>query len=182
MLETILTQKKKAIVGKWLDLIAESHPAGDNLFKDKDQFNNPVGYTISSEVEPLYDELLRGNTCSEEVALSLDRIIRITAVQEFTPSHAIGFIFLLKKAIKEELGRNANEKQMLEDLLELYNTIDKMGFTAFDMYASCREKLMELRVNQVKNDRDNAFRLMERMLLKHEELEDVAATGHNNVE
>jgi len=161
-------------------LIAESHPAGNNLFKDKDQFTNPVGCTILSEVESLYEELLRGNTCTEEVALSLDKLVRITAVQEFTPSQAIGFVFLLKKAVRDELGRKAHDKEMLEALLEFDQTIDKMGFTAFDMYASCRDKLMELRVNQVKNDRDNAFRLMERMLLKHEELEDVAATGYNN--
>ncbi len=178
-LESLLNKKRNAIIGKWLELIANAHPAKGNLFRDSDQFTNPIGYTISSEVEPLVDEFLCGNTKSEKVAHSLDRIVRITAVQEFTPSQAIGFIFLLKDAVRVELGRQMKD-QHLDELLEIYKRVDELAFTAFDMYASCRERIMEIRVNQVKGEKEDAFRLLERMLLKHEALEDAASSGYNN--
>ncbi|MFO8010740.1 MAG: RsbRD N-terminal domain-containing protein [Dehalococcoidia bacterium] len=179
-LQDTLARKRSAILRKWLGLIADTYPAGYKLFENKDRFTNPVGYTYSSEIETIYDELLQGNTKSEKVAHSLDRIIRITAVQEMNPSQAIGFIFLLKQAIRHELGRSASDTNVLQGLLEVNYKIDELVFTAFDMFASCRERIIELRVDQVKTDRDNAFRLMEKMLLKREELEDVFTSGYNN--
>ena len=178
--ENIFEAKRKPIINKWLDLISEAHPAGNNLFKDKDQFTNPVGHTISSEIEILYEELLRDDVCSEKAALSLDKIVRITAIQEYTPSQAIGFLFLLKKAVRDVLGDITREKQISASVLDFYDRIDQLTFTAFNMYASCRERILEIRVTQIRNERDDAFRLMDRMLLKHEELEDALATSYNN--
>ncbi len=175
-----LVRKRSAILRRWLELIADIYPAGSKLFADNDRFTNPVGYTYSSEIEILYDEMLQCRTKSEKAAMALDRIIKITAVQDFNPSQVIGFISLLKQAIRQELGRSGAEKQVLQELLEINSRIDEMVFMAFDMFASCRERIIEIRVSQIKADRDNAFRLMERMLLKHEELEDVFASSYNN--
>jgi len=58
-----------------------------------------VGYTISQEINVLYEELLQGRVDSDKTATSLDSIIRIRAIQDFSPHEAVSFVFLLKKAI-----------------------------------------------------------------------------------
>ncbi|MDP6180163.1 MAG: RsbRD N-terminal domain-containing protein, partial [Desulfatiglandales bacterium] len=105
-LEKLLLQKKSAILDRWLQLILETYPADAQRFlkKQKDRFANPVRYTIAGETENLYKQLLQSvEAKSESLSASLDKIFRIRAVQDFCPSQAVAFIFLLKKVIKEEL-------------------------------------------------------------------------------
>ena len=181
-LKNILTDKKNSILKKWLELIADTHPAGSGFFKNKDQFTNPVGYTISTEISTLYDELLQGQAYSEKIAQSLDNIIKIRAVQDFSPSKAIGFLFLLKAVLNDELKDEIQEKLLFKELLQFNSTIDEMGLLAFDIYTSCRERIYKIQVNEIKTDRENAFRLLERIRSKSDKLEDGVADGYNRSE
>lgn len=163
-LKNLLLQKKASILERWFDLILETYPAGasKSLKREKDRFVNPVGYAISREIRTLYDGLMQGiNT--DQLSSSLNNIIRIRSVQDFPPSRAIGFIFLLKRAIREVLERRIQEKQVLGEWLEFQTRIDQLTLLAFDIYMECREKICEIRVNEAKADREMAFRLLERM-------------------
>ena len=130
----------------------ETYPADTKRFlkKQKDQFSNPVGYTISKEIENLYKELLQG-VDPDRVSPILDGIIRIRAVQDFSPSQAIVFIFLLKRVIREELDTEIREKHLSDELLRFESKIDELALLAFDIYMKCREKIYEIRVNETIN-------------------------------
>ena len=182
MLEDILTQKKASIVKKWLGLIADTHPAGASFFKDKDRFTNPVAYIFSSETEVLYEELLNGLVDSEKALLSLENVIKIRAVQEFSPSQAVGFVFLLKKAIREELRGESRHEQSLAELAKFESKIDELALQAFDIYTGSRERMHEVRVNEMRNERENAFRLLDRIALKYGKIEGEVTCGHNGSE
>ena len=151
-LEKHLTQKKDLIVGRWLDLIFETYPADSQRFlrKQKDRFANPVGTTITKEIENLYDELIKGLE-PERISALLDRIIRIRAVQDFSPSQALTFVFHLKKAIREGLQKEVLEDRLSEDLSAMESRIDDLALLAFDVYMNCREKLYEIKANEAKN-------------------------------
>jgi len=151
-LTKLLAQKKAPIVGRWLDLIFETYPDDAQRFltKQKDRFANPVGTTISKEIENLYDELIEGLE-PERVSLLLDRIIRIRAIQDFSPSQALNFVFLLKKAIKKETSNEILEDNLSEDLAIMESRIDDLALIAFDIYMSCREKLYDIRTNEAKH-------------------------------
>ncbi len=151
-LKKLLAQKKAPIVGRWLDLIFETYPDDAQRFltKQKDRFANPVGTTISKEIENLYDELIEGLE-PDRVSPLLDRIIRIRAVQDFSPSQAVKFVFLLKKAIKKEILKEILEDQLSEDLAMIESRIDDLALLAFDLYMNCREKLYDIRANEAKN-------------------------------
>jgi hypothetical protein len=151
-LTKLLAQKKAPIVGRWLDLIFETYPDDAQRFltKQKDRFANPVGTTISKEIENLYDELIEGLE-PDRVSPLLDRIIRIRAIQDFSPSQAVNFVFLLKKAIKKEILGEILENQLSEDLAIMESRIDDLALLAFDIYMSCREKLYDIRANEAKN-------------------------------
>ena len=169
VLEHLLPQKRAAILERWFKLILETYPADTSRFlkQEKDRFINPVGYTISQEIEALYDELLQEMN-SDKLAACLDNIIRIRAVQDFPPSQTIAFIFLLKKAIREELASEIAENRVLEELLKFESKIDKLVLFALDIYMKCREKVFEIRVNEAKAERERVLKLLDRTNLTME--------------
>ena len=135
-LKDLLLEKRTAVVKSWFDMILESYPADASGFmkSQKDPFNNPVGRTILQGMEGIFDELLKGEG-DTGISVLLDDIIRIRAVQDFTPSKALAFIFLLKNAVREELGPDAcADKALAGDLLKFESTIDGMALLAFDIY------------------------------------------------
>ncbi len=154
---------------RWFQLILETYPADTSGFlkQEKDRFINPIGYTISQEIEVLYDELLQEMN-PDKLAACLDNIIRIRAVQDFSPSQTVAFIFLLKKAIREELASKIAENRVLEELLKFESKIDKLVLLAFDIYMKCREKVFEIRVSEVKAERERVLKLLERANLTME--------------
>ena len=150
-LTKLLAQKKAPIVGRWLDLIFKTYHDDAQRFlrKQKDRFANPVGTTISKEIENLYDELIEGLD-PEKLTPFLDRIVRIRAVQDYSPSQAIAFVFLLKKAIKDEIQNEIIEYKLSQELSTFESMIDDLALIAFDIYMSCREKLYDIRANETK--------------------------------
>ena len=160
-LKKILQEKKTTIVKKWFDAVAETYPDDTSRFikKQKAQFTNPVGYTISEGLEHLFDALLQG-MLQDKVSAFLDSIIRIRAIQNFTPSEAVAFIFRLKKVIRQELGDDILKQQgMSEALATCDSAIDDLALYAFDIYMKCREKIYELKANEARN---LTFRLLQK--------------------
>jgi len=152
-LEELLKQKASHIRKRWLNLIIETYPADSQRFlrEQKDRFANPVGTTLSREVETLYHELLHGMD-SEKVNSSLEEIVKIRAVQDFSPARAMTFIFLLKKVLREELAQEIKESPAAcEELLALESRVDEMALRGFDLYTKCRERIYEIRAKEAKN-------------------------------
>lgn len=160
-LEEFLSQNQTTILQRWFDLLADIYPPETAKFlkEEKDQFANPVGYGIQKGLEGLYQELAR-EMKPARVRPWLDKIIRIRAVQDLSPSQAIAFIFLLKKVLREELAEDIRENRVaVEELLALESRIDCLALLSLDVYMECREKVYEIRVNEVKN---RTYRLLQR--------------------
>jgi hypothetical protein len=159
-----LVEKKAAILKKWFNAVAETYP--DNtagfLKKQKAQFTNPVGYTLAEGLDGLYESLLQG-MIPDTVSTFLDGIVRIRAVQEFTPSEAVAFIFHLKKIVRQELGSEFTQQQrIIEELAAFDSAIDDLALFSFDIYMKCREKIYELKANEARN---MTFRLLQQAKL-----------------
>ena len=160
-LKQLLQKRKTTIVKKWFDAVTETYPDDTSRFlnKQKDQFTNPVGYTISEGIEHLFDALLQG-MLQDKVSAFLDSIIRIRAIQDFTPSEAVAFIFRLKKVIRQELGDDILKQQGMSEALSTFDSaIDDLALFAFDIYMKCREKIYELKANEARN---LTFRLLQK--------------------
>jgi len=156
-LATLLSQKKAAILGSWLTTIYESYPPETAIFlrKEKDRFDNPAGFRISEGLEGLYEALVQGMD-REKVLAWLDEIIRIRALQNFTPAQALAFIFLLKNVIRQELAEEIQKENLAADLLELESRIDGLALLGFDVYTKRREKIYEIKADEAKR-RISAF-------------------------
>jgi len=151
-LDSLLLEKKTPILERWFNLILEGYPADTRNFlrKEKNRFDNPVAYELGQGIEGIYEALIYGMD-RDKVSSFLDRIISIRAIQDFFPSGAIAFIFLLKKAVREKLEREVRENGISEELIELESRIDGLALLSFDIYMARREKLYKIRVNEAKN-------------------------------
>ncbi len=159
-----LTEHKSAIQKKWFDGVAGTYPTETSTFlkKQKAQFTNPVGYTLSEGIEHLFDALLQG-MLPDTVTRFLDGIVRLRAIQEFTPSEAVSFIFQLKKVIRQELGAEVLQQEgIAEELAAFESSIDDLALYAFDLYVKCREKIYEVKANEA---RRMTFRLLQQARL-----------------
>ena len=150
-LATLLSQKKAAILGRWLTMIYESYPPETAIFlrKEKNRFDNPAGYRISEGLEGLYGALLQEME-RDQVLTCLDEIIRIRALQNFTPSQALAFIFLLKNVIRQELAEEIQKENLAAELLDLESRIDGLALLGFDVYTKRREKIYEIKADEAK--------------------------------
>ena len=115
-----------------------------------DRFANPVGSTLFSGLEGLFAELLDKGDCEKTRSL-LDNILRIRAVQNFSPSQAVVFLPLLKGVLKEEIGEEVRQNRLHEDWLEMESRIDDFLLLAFDIYVECREKIQQLKTQELRN-------------------------------
>lgn len=167
-LKNLLSEKKSTILKKWFDLIVETYPSDTVKFlKDqKNPFANPVGQTILQGIEGLFENILNRVDSDPDAigAPFLDNIIRIRAVQDFKPSQALSFVFLLKKVIRKELKNNTPsitglENEVAEDLIALESKIDELALLSFDIFMICREKIYDLKAKELQN---RAFRLLQR--------------------
>lgn len=149
-LERILSERKSAIVKRWIDCIIDTYPSNTQRFlrKEKDPFSNPVGSTVKAEIEAMFDGLIHAD--DPGVSIALENIVRVRAVQDFEPSQAISFVFHLKRIIRDELREQIPRDGLSEDWERIEGKIDGLALLAFDTYSKCRRRIYELRVNEAK--------------------------------
>lgn len=144
-----LSSKKDAIVNKWFTLVVDTYPAETAQFlrNQKDPFSNPVGQTTLQSLRTLV-ELLGSEPDPKAVRKALDPVLRIRAIQEFSPAQATRFIFDLKSVVREIVPR---DQQPPDELRRIDERIDEMALAAFDVYMQCREKIYEMKANEMKS-------------------------------
>ncbi len=150
-LKDLLENKRSSISTKWFDAIIDTYPADDSGFlkNQKDRFTNPIGHTFTRGVESIVEALIGGEDMNDSISF-LNDIIKVRAIQNFAPSKAIEFIFLLKKVVREELEKEIRQNQINDELLRFESNIDDLALIAFDIYAKCRDQLSELKTDELK--------------------------------
>jgi hypothetical protein len=153
-----LARKKNAVVKKWFDRLTATYPADTAQFlrSQKDAFANPVGQNSLQSLQGLFDHLIEGFDRNAAKSI-IDPIIRIRAIQDFTPSEAIGFVFDLKIILEDMAPEVTSDPKGRKALAGLYRRIDALGLLAFDVYMQCREKIYDLKANEMRARTLRAF-------------------------
>jgi RsbRD-like negative regulator of sigma factor len=148
----LLSERKASLTERWRHRLFESYPAETATFfkNEKDQFGNPVGQRLSQGLRALVQAFL-AEMDRDQVLAGLDEILRIRAIQDFAPSQALAFIFLLKNVIREELAPELAGGQYFQELQELEARIDGLALLGFDVYTERREQLHRVRENEIRN-------------------------------
>jgi len=163
VLEKYLTENRKKLVEKWVSAVIETYPSDSEMFfkNTKDPFANPVGTTIKRSIELLFAEVVKEQMDASAVREALEPIIRLRAVQEFTPSRAMAFIFSLKYILKDALKKNRTDKDVIRFLETVAANTDELMLAAVDIYGRSRDKIYTLRINQSKES-------LKKLLIKKE--------------
>ena len=165
----LVEDKKSAILKSWMDAAVNSYAPDTAAFLkgQKDPFSNPVGGTTLKGLQVLLDQLISGMD-PRTINAHLDPIIRIRAVQDFTPSQATAFILTLKTVLKNTFKRELRDSQVCHDFMAFESKIDQLSLLAFDIYMQCKEKIYQIKANETRN---RTFRAFERAGLIVEEAE-----------
>ncbi|MBF0480097.1 MAG: RsbRD N-terminal domain-containing protein [Desulfovibrionaceae bacterium] len=154
-LSDLIEKNKEPLLSRWLDLILATYAKETALLwkQQRNQFTNPVGNRIREGIQGILTCLLADENGSyqEQAAVFLDDIVRVRAVQDFKPSEAVSFIYLLKKVLREDLWAEIKASDLFVELLALESRIDSLALLSLDIYANCREKLYAMRIKEVKN-------------------------------
>jgi hypothetical protein len=158
VLKDLLEQHKPVILKKWIDVLVNSYHADASQFikTSKNPFANPVGDTISHVLDSVLDALVHRRE-TDTIESSLDLLLRIRAVQDFTPSQSVSFIFSLKDIVRGILKKQIPTEKMDMDLYDFDSRVDQLGLVAFDIYMKCREKIYDVKANEEKNRTFRAF-------------------------
>ncbi|MGA2264523.1 MAG: RsbRD N-terminal domain-containing protein [Acidobacteriota bacterium] len=151
ILAEFLASKRDGIIGLWLERTLQNYPDGTSRFmlQEHDRFRNPVGNALKENLPALFDALLEIEATGE-FEHGLDTVIRMRAVQDFSPSEAVSFIFLLKEIVRQELkgGRQIDSDGSAFAAFE--TRVDKMALHAFDLYVRCREQISEIKADEIR--------------------------------
>jgi hypothetical protein len=145
-LRQLFSVHRTAIVERWRDEVLGTYPSdGASFFRtEHDGFRNPVGNAVLHSLEVLFDHL--AGTADEQAAgKALDDLVRIRAVQGFTPARALGCLLKVKAIVREEVGDEATS-----DLIAFEAHVDELLLRAFDTFVTCREKVFSLRVQEAR--------------------------------
>lgn len=147
-IDSILTSRKAEIAKKWVNLVLNTYDSSTFFKTQKDRIANPVGTNISEALHLLYDLLCRRADIQELIG-PLDTIVRIRAVQDFSPSQAVAFLFALKNVVREEITKQGSGQ--INGLFEFEAAVDQAALAAFDIYMGCKERLFRIRLNELRS-------------------------------
>jgi hypothetical protein len=148
--------KRAEIVQRWYDRIVDDYPAETSRFlrEQADPFANPVGAALRDGLEPILSGILDDRDPSE-LEPTLDRIVRVRALQDMPPSGAVAFVLELKDVFDEVVVDASIETRTV-----FGERVETVLLTAFDVYNRCREQIYEIRVNEIRN---RSLKVMERL-------------------
>jgi ribosomal protein S15P/S13E len=157
-LKGLIEKKKDQLIKNWFEATLQTYaPDTAQFYKGrKDQFANPVGHITSQGISFLLDQLLN-DFDPDAIRSHLDPIIRIRAIQNFSPSQATAFIFLLKNVLRNHLSEELRDAATMMELLAFESKIDQLSLIAFDIYMTCKEKIYQIAANETRQQTLKAF-------------------------
>ncbi|MCU0691712.1 MAG: RsbRD N-terminal domain-containing protein [Polyangiaceae bacterium] len=151
MAESFLAHRRAALLQRWLDAVFDAYPANASraLRRVGDRFANPAGHLLTSNLPLLFDALDRG-VVREQVEPPLEAILKLRALQDFTPSQAVDIVLAARRVLRAEFDPLRLPASDTAALAQVEERVDQMLLIAFDVYMRCREKVYEVRYEQLK--------------------------------
>lgn len=159
-LDEILAARRPHVLRKWLEHLYAAYPpeSGAFLAREQDPCANPVGQTLRDAAEAVYECLCHPSRAGECPAL--EHLMRLRAVEGSRPSQAVAFLLALKRLVRAEAVPALRGEAAHAELESLDDRIDALTLQAVDLFATYRDKLAAL---QVQEARRSTQKLIERL-------------------
>ncbi len=177
-LRELLIEKRSALCARWLEAVLAEYGeiTAARWRNEKDRFANPIGHALSDGLPQLFDALVaeRGG---ERAMTALEDIVRIRSVQDLAPSKAVGFVYLLRGAVRQELEDALAGGAYAKELADLDARVEQLALVAFDTYVGLREHAYQLRQEELRRSVASILRRWGGGELPQEVSEDVVKLG-----
>ena len=150
-LQALLVERHGALCRRWLGaVLAEYGEQTAVRWRREDPFGNPVGHTLATGLPQLLEAVATGGETPAGAATALEAILRIRSVQDLAPSRAVGFVYRLRDAIRDELAAELAGGALASELATVDERIERLAWLAFDTYVRLREQIFRLRQEELK--------------------------------
>jgi len=155
-----LNKNKQTIIEKWFNVIIETYHQDTARFlkNEQDPFSNPVGNTTKNNIADIFEQLLSDILDDDVLRNSLDPILRIRAIQNFSAAQAVGFLLKIKSIVRTIID-DSKFSFSDDDYYRFESRVDQMTLYAFDVFMTCKEKIYDLKANEV---RERSFQVLEK--------------------
>ncbi len=141
---------KEKIVDRWVEYTLSTYQSSGFFIKERDIFANPVGGNVREALNKLLPLLIKGAE-TQEMIPSLEQILKIRSVQEFSPSQAIAPLNAVKHITREIFQADKERQHLVAELYDFEFATDLAVLAAFDIYMQCRERLYLTRILEIKS-------------------------------
>ncbi len=151
-LKELMIQRRSALCGRWLDALLADYgeETAAKWRRQRDPFANPVGHTFRMGAPKLIEALSSDGELSAAAAAALEPIIKLRSIQDFAPSRAVSFVYMLRDAVRAEFASELAQGAYQAELAVLERRIERLALLAFDVYVRCREQVFRLRQDELK--------------------------------
>nr|NJM01216.1 hypothetical protein [Desulfobacula sp.] len=149
-LKQALGQNKESFIKKWFQATIDTYPpqSAKILGKDSNRFDNPIGAITHEALAEVFNQILNDFT-PESLEKALDPVIRIRAVQAFSASRAVSFVYALK-----DIGEALLDAGVIREFDRL---VDQIALASFNRFMKCREEIFLLKAVESKRRIHRAF-------------------------
>lgn len=141
---------KEKIVNKWVEYTLSTYGASSFFTSQRDKFANPVGGNIREALNTLFLLLVSGAE-KKAYLVPLEQILSIRSVQQFTPSQAIAPLNAVKHITREVFTADRERSHLVAELYDFEFAVDLVLLSAFDVYMQYRERLYQVRINEIRS-------------------------------
>jgi hypothetical protein len=111
-------------------------------------FANPVGHTLRASTQNILEGLIAGNDAGT-LASYAEEIIRVRAVQDFSPGQATLFIEKLKTVITSHLKPEIHKYQLSDGWDVLLAVIDDLSLLAYEKHRVITGQIQSIRLGEI---------------------------------
>jgi hypothetical protein len=151
-LREILVERRATLCERWLDatLAQYGEITAVRWRRERDPFANPVGHALASGLPELFAAVVGEGDPGAAAVGALEAILRIRSVQDLSPSRAVGFVYLLREAIRAELEPDLAGGAHAAELAAIEGRLERLAFLGFDVYVRFRVQMFRLRQEELK--------------------------------
>jgi len=152
MLREILAQRRAAVCEDWLGAVLDEYGevTAARWRREQDPFANPVGHAFRTALPRLLEAVLGEGEPGADAQAALEEIVRVRSVQDLAPSRAVGFVFRLRRVIRDGLAAELAHADHAAELEALDGRVERLALLAFDAFVRCRERIFRLRQEELK--------------------------------
>lgn len=149
-LQEALWDVRDRIIDQWVNYTLSTYKSSEFFKGEKDKFANPIGGSVREALSALFVLILKGEEGSDYSA-PVEQLMKLRSVQEFSPSQAVAPLNAVKHITRDVIKKDKDTQKFVNELYDFDFAVDLAVLAAFDLYMHSRERLYQVRINEIKS-------------------------------